>query len=118
MIVCMRLCVRLGNTYSALLLAGPRDTELQKPLLCWTIRFWVTPNTEFVLFILTSEFVQSYFLCMASLRTVDVLQKGAKHEISAQNHFQKRRKKLFRNLKAMGFLPIFLWQRKRIGSPC
>lgn len=103
MIVCMCLCVHL---------AGPGDTELQQ--LCWTIRFWVTPNTEFVLFIL-SEFAQSYFLCMASLHII-VLQKGVKHGISAQNHFQKRRKKLFGILTTMGFLPIFLWQR--IRSPC
>lgn len=33
--------------------AGPGDKELQQPPLCWTARFWVTPNTEFVLFILS-----------------------------------------------------------------
>lgn len=53
---------------------------------------------------------------MASLHPVEILQKGVKHGISAQNHFQKRRKKLFGNLIAMGFLPIFLWQRRRIRS--
>lgn len=55
-------------------------------------------------------------MCMASLHPVEVVQKGVKHGISAQNHFQKRRKKIFGSLIALGFLPIFLWQRRRIRS--
>lgn len=47
-------CVHLGDTDSALLLAGPGDTELQQPPHCCSARFWVTLNTEFVLFFLVS----------------------------------------------------------------
>ena len=35
----MRMCVSIGNTCSALLLAGPEEMGLWQPRLCWAIGF-------------------------------------------------------------------------------
>lgn len=58
----------------------------------------------------------SYLLYMASLHTVEVLWKRVKHGISVQNHFQKRRKKLFGSL-SHGLLAYPLMAKEKDQKP-